>query len=125
MLHSLVFINPVIFLFRSRPLCRQDVNGRTDMSTTGRTLLSRGYANEQCFVTFFNKLPTDAPPPPLSILITSSDLSVRHDSPTLMKMICMATERSRNANLRWHCCKALKKRILLAPPPIPPPPEKP
>lgn len=39
-----------------------------------------------------------------------SDLSVLHDSVTLVKIICMLTERRRNANLLVSCRRALKSR---------------
>lgn len=39
-----------------------------------------------------------------------SDLSVLHDSVTLVKIICMLTERRRNANLLVSCRRALKRR---------------
>lgn len=39
-----------------------------------------------------------------------SDLSVLHDSVALVKMICMVTERSRNANPLLHCRRASKHR---------------
>lgn len=39
-----------------------------------------------------------------------SDLSVLHDSVTLVKIICMLTERRRNANLLVSCRRALTRR---------------
>lgn len=45
-----------------------------------------------------------------------SDLSVLHDPVELVKIICMVTERWRNANVLVYCCTALKHthfRLLL------------